>query len=139
MDPLSVSASIAGLLTATAAVGAMLKNLSRTPKFVQDVCQEVADIKVCLLQLQLFVQGIRPAPQSQTALLMVEHIVVTLVGCVTTFSELEETLSGLRTDRPSPKVQRLRWAIKEPSISRILLRLQASKSSMNLLLTTLTW
>ena len=104
-----------------------------------DVYREVADIEVCLSQLQLFVHGVATAPQSRTALLMVEHVVVVLMGCVTTFSELEKALSRFKTDRSSSTAQRLRWVLKESSISKILIRLQASKSSLNLLLATLTW
>ncbi|MCJ1236248.1 hypothetical protein MMC14_004226 [Varicellaria rhodocarpa] len=68
---------------------------------------------------------------------MVEQIVVTLTGCVVAFSELEKTLDSLRTNLPIRGVDRIKWAMKEPTISKMLLRLQSFKSSLSLMLTTL--
>ena len=143
MDPLSVSASVVGILGAAANVTKILTKLilsaKAAPKSAQNVLMEVTDITACLTQLQSFLLGTTPANRSRTTLIMVEQLVVTLTSCVLVFSELEEMLDSLKTDLPLRSIDRLRWARKENAIARIFVRLQGSKGTLNLLITTLTW
>lgn len=142
MDPLSVSASIVGSLAAAAAitksVTGFVGSIKDAPKSTQHVLSEVADIRNCLLQLQSFLLGTSKASASRTSLLMVEQILVTLTGCVTTFSELDEILDQVIGVKQSA-IDKMKWVSKEKKISKLLLRLQSSKTSMSLMLTTLTW
>ena len=142
MDPLSVSASIVGLLSAataiTKSVTGFVESIKDAPKSTQNVLSEVADIRNCLLQLQSFLLGMNKASASRTSLLMVEQILVTLTGCVTTFSELDEMLdSVIRVEQSA--IDKIKWVSKEKKISKLLLRLQSAKTSLGLMLTTLTW
>ena len=139
MDPLSVSASIAGLLAVAAAVTGMLNTAVRASKFAESVLFEVADIRICLHQLQSFIDGTKVASQSRKSLIMVEDLVVILTRCVTTFSDLESSVRSLKTDHPESVLHKIRWALKEPSISKLLARLQSSKVSLNTLLSIFTW
>ncbi|MCJ1483997.1 hypothetical protein MMC06_004165 [Schaereria dolodes] len=106
MDPLSVSTSIAGLLTVAAAITNLLSSTFDMPRFAQGVLHQVAEIAACLHQLQLFLQGVNTASQSRTSLIMVNHVVVTLTGYVITFSILERTLSKLKSNQPRTVVDR---------------------------------
>ena len=143
MDPLSVSASIIGLLSVAAKVTTLLVTLVNSAKgvsqLIQSMLTEVSDIGACLGQLQAFLTGIRSASRSRTSLIMVEQVVVILAGCVSTFSELEAVAEKLKTDLPIRPLEKLKWARKEDDILKILGRLQASKSSLNLILAVLTW
>ncbi|MCJ1438151.1 hypothetical protein MMC27_007538 [Xylographa pallens] len=145
MDPLSVSVSIVGLLTAAASVTAFLQNfvhgVGDAPKLARTIIAEVTGIGTCLAQLQSFLVGIREVSSSRTSIVMVEQVLVTLTACVTNFSDLEkvlDTLKGNHPDGPSGAMDRIRWTMKEQTISSILSRLQMSKSSLNLMLTTLS-
>ncbi|KAL9118558.1 MAG: hypothetical protein Q9187_004898, partial [Circinaria calcarea] len=142
MDPLSVSASIIGLLAVAAKVTVLLTVLvdsaKAIPQLVQSVLTEVSDISACLGQLQAFLTGAKSASRSRTSLIMVEQVVVILAGCVSTFSELEAVAERLKTEQPIRALEKLKWARKEGDISKILGRLQASKSSLNLILAVLT-
>ena len=143
MDPLSVSASIVGLITAAVQVSRLLHTLADnadgSPASVQEVLAEVTDIRVCLDQLQSLILEEEDIQRSRKSLIMVEQLVVVLTNCVSIFSELEQTLEMTRVDQPLKVLDRLKWMSKESTITRILLRLQTSKASLNLVLTTLTW
>ena len=69
----------------------------------------------------------------------VDQFVVVLTHAVVTFSELEVAVEALKPGTASMINGRLRWMAKENIISRLLQRLQASKASLSLLLSTLTW
>ncbi len=144
MDPLSAAASIAGLLGAAATITTVLRPVISTikdaPPLVGNLLVEVSDITACLSQLEAFLSGTAAASRSRKSLLMVDQIVVTLTNCVLIFSELEETIDNLKLNQPTlPANIRLRFMSKEAAIAKILTRLQASKLSLNLMLTTLTW
>ena len=142
MDPISVAASIVGILGASAQVlrllTAFIKSANGAPKASQDVLAEVADISACLWKLQSFLLGIETSSASRTSLMVVEQIVVTLTSTVTTFSELEEMLDAW-TQAHWSVLEKYKWTAREKSIAQILLRLQTSKSSLHFMLTTLTW
>ena len=137
MEPLSVSASIVGLLTAGAAVTAVIRNIREAPTIAQDVASEITGITACLSQLQLFLDGTVTAFSSRTSLIMLDQIFVVLTNCVKIFSELQEILNELKQDQQKRVINALRWTWKEQKISKLLLRLQASQVSLNLMLTTI--
>ena len=143
MDPISVSASIAGLLSAAVHISRIvvtfIQSAKGAPQTAQNVLSEVTDISSCLGQLKSYLLGTRVATTSRTSMLMVEQIVVTLTTCVATFSELEGILTYLTKDQPRSVIDKIKWARKEQDISKLVLRLQSSKTSLNLMLTTLTW
>ncbi|KAL8709060.1 MAG: hypothetical protein Q9225_007504 [Loekoesia sp. 1 TL-2023] len=142
MDPISVSASVLGLLGAAAKVTEVLTNyvhgVKDAPRLARRVITEVEDLKLCLQRLQEFVVSDRSASRSRKAMIMVDQLCVVLTSCVMTFSELEYALEGLKPRNSMPLGNRLRWIAKEQTISRLLQRLQSSKLSLNLILTTLT-
>ncbi|MCJ1479668.1 hypothetical protein MMC13_008354 [Lambiella insularis] len=142
MDPLSISASITGLIAAAVQVSALLKHLVSNAKgasaSAQSVLAEVSDIGLCLNQLQGFLLGSHEVCGSRTSLIMIDQVIVVLTNCVSIFSELEQTIEMLKTEQPTKVIDKVKWARKETVISKILGRLQASKASLNLMLTTLT-
>ena len=150
MDPLSVSAAVVGILGASAASISTLRSIwntiSEAPKFAQDVLSEVTAISGCLGQLQTFLLNIDAVDRSRTALLMVDQVLVSLTECVSVFSELQKLLDLVKGDgeinQPKDKMplaSRLKVASREQNIKDVVVRLQASKSTLNLMLTTLTW
>lgn len=142
MDPISVSASIAGLITAAVQVSALLKRLvdsvQGAPQSAQNVLIEVNGIGLCLNQLQEYILGTQSVSRSRTSFIMIEQVVVVLTDCVTIFSELEQILATLQLDAMKV-IDKLKWSTKEASILQLLARLQTSKTSLSLMLTTLTW
>ena len=143
MDPLSVSVACLGILGAAANISKILTKLflsvKAAPKSAHDVFKEVTDISACLSQLQSFLTGKASVNASRTTLVMVDQLLVILASCALVFSELEKMMEHLKADLPLRNIDRFRWARKENAIARIVLRLQNSKGSLNLLVTVLTW
>ena len=143
MDPISAAASIVGLLGAAAKVSEVLLkfigNVKGAPKFAQNVLMEVSDVSACLNQLQRYVQGAMSRSRSQEQLLNVEQLVVTLSNFVLIFSELEETVESLKPAEPMQPWRLAQWLLKEQAISKLMERMQQSKSSLSLMVTLLTW
>lgn len=143
MDPISVSASILGLLGAAAKISEVLthfiKGVKDAPNLALRTLTEVEDLKICFGQLQHFINADEARRRSHAAMVTVDQFVVVLTHAVMTFSELEVAVEGLRPRTASMINGRFKWITKENTISQLLLRLQASKTSLTLLLTTLTW
>ena len=143
MDPLSVIASVTGILVAAAHVTIMVNNFIEkerdAPDSLRKVSAEVADLSNCLTHLAPFLQDIENVATERKAAISVEHIVAINTSCVLTLSELEKVLDSFHLDRPMATRTRLRWARHQKKIENILVRVRASKSSLNLILTMFTW
>lgn len=142
-DPLSVAASVTGLIAAAAKISNVLYTVVNKARNAPDDCRkiknELDDIRNVLAQLQVFIMGAKRPSASRAALIMVDQVVVTLAACVTTFSELDAFAEGLRNDAEMRILDRLRWSTKESDIRLILSRLEAHKASVTLMLSILTW
>ena len=142
MDPLSVSASIIGILGAAAKVSSVLitfvKNTKAAPKLAQTVLADVNGLSTVLSHLQTYLLGTVSPTRSRASLILVEQVLVTLAECVTTFSELEDVLGTTKHDA-GMATHRMEWATKESKVAEIQGRLQSNKSSLTLMLTILQW
>lgn len=143
MDPISVSASILGLLGAAGKISEVLTNFVKgvrdAPALAHRVFTEVEDLALCFRGLQEFINSERSTTRSRQAMITVDRLLIMLTHCVLTFSELEAVLDGVKPRNSIFGNSRLRWVAKEQTISKLLQRLQCSKASLNLILTTLNW
>ena len=143
MDPLSIAASFIGIATAAGQVSrllrAFLESTKQASSTASSVLAEVTGISACLHQLQDFLLGHDDTGRSRRSLILIEQVIVVFTDCVTVFSELERLLEGLTTKEHMRVIDRVKWARKEATVSRILTRLQASKGSLNLMLTISNW
>ena len=143
MDPLSISASIIGITTAAFQVSRLLKpfidGTIGAPNSARNVLVEVTGIHACLHHLQGFLIGNEEACKSRRSLIMVEQVIIVFTDCVSIFSELEQTLESLKTGEHMRLIDRVKWESKESAIFKLIARLQASKASLNFMLTIFTW
>ena len=143
MDPISIAAAVVGLLTAAEKISktlaAVIHSTSYFSKLAQNVLLEVTDISTCLTQLRAFLVGARVGSRSQAKLILVDQVIILLTSSMKIFSELEEIVESLEPDKHMGLLSKARWSRKDAAISKLLLRLQQSKGSLNLMLTTLTW
>lgn len=143
MDPVSVSASILGLLGAATKVSEVLTKFIRSvrdaPKSAQRLVTEVDDLKLCFHQLQDYIVVENSSARSRKTMIMLDQLCIILTHCVMLFSELEHALDGLVPRNRISIGSRFKWVSKESTMSNLLQRLQSSKLSLNLVLTTLTW
>ncbi|KAM0426057.1 hypothetical protein ACHAPT_008688 [Fusarium lateritium] len=144
-DPLSIAASIAGLLSIT---GQIAKSLSpyvsaakETPQVTAHVCSEVQSTQVILAGLQDLTQNLGAVQARHAALVGVHQVVTIFTDGVLLFSELEAAVRSLPPREGShqrlPLRARLQWARKESTFSTLLIRVQGFKISMSLILAIL--
>lgn len=100
MDPLSVTASIVGLLAAAGKVGETLtpvvSNFKDAPRAIDSVAAEVQDFRTILSSLQQFLLNLGSASPRRVALIQLDQVIVTLTDSVLTFSELEAVVLPLQ-------------------------------------------
>ncbi len=142
MDPLSVIASITGILTAafkiSNAASAIISGWKDAPNSLHSIVSEMAALRACLAQLMPFLSRRETAPKSRMAAISVEQIVIVASSCVLAVSELQKTLDSLEPDKPLSKTVKLRWSSHEKKINMLRSRVQASANSLSLVLTALT-
>ncbi|KAI1353081.1 Rho GTPase activation protein [Xylaria sp. FL0043] len=141
-DPLSVAASVLGIVSAAAKISTVLAGIVKKAHDAPNECRklqlEVDDIGSVLGQLQQFLLSRRRAPRSRTSLILVDQVIATLAACVTTFSELDTFTEALQSESDLNLLDRLRWVSKESELKTILMRIESHKSSLNLMLMILT-
>jgi hypothetical protein len=143
MDPLSVMASVVGLLTAAANVSSMLSAIKSSvkdaPQLLNYVLSEVKEVEISLSAIHKFLQGVASAPRQRIALIQLDQLIATLTEAVLTFSELEALVTPLAMQSKVPTMERVKWALKEETVSSIMQRLQRHKSSLSLMLNIVQW
>ena len=143
MDPISAAASIVGLVGAAAKISEILfkfvTSVEDAPRLASNVLHEVSDTSACLSKLQSCLMGARATSRSRQNLLMIEQIIVALSNCVVVSLELEAVVESLKSLEPMQVGRLSQWVLKEKAIRDLFTRLQLSKASLNLMMTTLTW
>lgn len=143
MDPLSVSASVVGLLTAgvqiTKAVTKTVKGVLNAPELANQILQEIHDITAALGFIQTYLHERAHATTKRKNLILLEHILITLTGCVTTYSDLQTKVDDLETSPGMGFLAKVQWWREESGIGALVGRLQNHKSSLTLMLTILQW
>lgn len=93
MDPLSVAASVAGLIRVGGQLVPALYSLGSTLKDANNDAQaaasELATMSIVLQGLQAYIVGRSCANPQRLHLITVEHITASLTACVLTYSELD--------------------------------------------------
>ncbi|KAH7129808.1 hypothetical protein B0J13DRAFT_644780 [Dactylonectria estremocensis] len=128
MDPLSVAASVVGLLAAGAKITTFLSNLtgnmSDAPQLAQSLVMEISGIKTAAASLQTYITGRTQISAERGSLILLEHMLTTLTGCVTTYSELHVIVADLNVDGDMSILDRLKWARHESKLAAIAQQLQ---------------
>jgi hypothetical protein len=143
MDPLSVTASIVGLLLAAGQVSSAIytikSNLSEAPRMVDNLLGQVAQIKTCLSAIQDLLYGMNMVSRQRMALIKVDHLVASLTQAVLTFSELEALINKIITGPSSSLMLRVNWTRRQNKLASIMQRLESHKSSLSLMLSIARW
>ncbi|KAF4958788.1 hypothetical protein FGADI_2132 [Fusarium gaditjirri] len=140
-DPLSVAASIAGLISITVEAVKFLSPYvsaaKETPQVAAHVYAEVQSTQFILMGLQSLTKNLGSVKVQHAELIGVNQVVAVLTDGVLLYSELHKELQSLRAKDGAEKVplrRRLQWVWKESTFVSLLNRLQSFKSSMTLVL-----
>ncbi|KAF3291140.1 hypothetical protein TWF970_000377 [Orbilia oligospora] len=141
MEALGIAASIVGLLAAGAKLVPWLVNIADkvadAPDSVKAVSSELKETTIILEQIHIYVLDQQTVTENRRALILLEHISVTLTGFVLTYSDLERHVDFVRPDRQMSVFDRGKWLIKEKEILEVICRLQNHKSSLSMMLNIL--
>jgi hypothetical protein len=142
MDPLSVTASIVGLLGAAGKVieilGPILGAIKDIKKVASTVYSELVNLKIILSALQKWLDDLNYAPRARMALIQIDQLVAVLTDGVILLSELEAIVQPLGEFRDVIRC-RIQWSRREAGLQANLSRLQIFKSSISLMLNIIQW
>lgn len=110
-----------------------------SPALAQRILFEVADISAALGQLQDFVVNRTKTASERGSLILLDQLLTTLTGCVTTYSDIQLVLTGLNISEDMGTFDRIKWMRQEERLNTLVQRLQSHKSSLTLMLTILQW
>lgn len=142
MDPLSVSASVVGILAAAGKMAPLLTKLTAladAPSSAVATLNEISEMTAALRRFQDYLNGTISVPAGCEQYVLLEHVAATLIGSVTTYSELEAIIDSVRVDPETGTFDRIRWTDKENDIRDIVQRIQNHRTSLTLMLTILQW
>ena len=140
MDPLSVAASVAGLVSLTVQVagtiGSYCKSVKDAPKSVQEISQELVILLSALQQLENFLKS---RPLKLSALNQSSLLAGALVSCRDSINGIALKLHGPRQDGKFPTLDRLKWPFGENEIQKRLEALRRCTSTFQFSLTVEGW
>ena len=155
-DPLSIGASVAGLITISAQIVRMAKELfdkvKDAPETMMRVREEVESMQPIFCQVQLLLIGTGSRPNHNNLIMIpVHNLMATLTGCVIVYSRLEEkmnevcgfgdlTMASATWKRVGIIADRVKWGLwRHEEVLGIIEDLQRQKLSLNLMLNIITW
>ena len=142
MDPLSVTASVAGILKAAVEVVNIIGTLKDAPQSAQSIMIEVTHIKIIVSALQKFIGRSARLDAQRAALIQLEDVVAILTQTVLVFSELEVIMKSLSSTGgvgPSGLRGRVVWTWQQTAALRLASQLQQHKTSLSLVLQIMQW
>ena len=146
MDGISVASSVAGLVLAAGEVIDFLSSVVDAPSTARDVLAKAQALQAIFRQLVGFISAPSQQSSARMARIQLHDLILTLTGCVRTFSELDVELKGLGAvdyqgaDSVALAMwEREKWAIKEGALAKILRYLQMYKGSLGLMLSIYSW
>lgn len=162
-DPLSIAASVAGLVGITIQIAQLAKQLydsgKDAPKSILRIKEEMDNLNIIFCQVEALIGSRSRNRPSKSRLTMVplHHLATILTGCVLYYSELDKKLSevaGLKPPATGPNTQanpqrsrsatgllvRIKWSIwTEAEVAVIIENIERQKSSLHLMLTIFNW
>lgn len=142
MDPLSVAASIIGILAAATKVVELLKpvvsNVTESTKNAAILCSRIESSRNVLSALQKLLNNLNATPRKRKELVPLDHLVVSLTNGVLLFSELETIVLELGTSTENFRT-RIQWARRDKTLNMMISRLQGFEISISVMLNMLQW
>jgi len=140
MDPLSITASIVGLLGAAAKVHGLLVLISsvrNAPATIADACTEVKHVELALRSLHRYLQRLDSVRPQRAALIQVDELIVTLADAMMAFFEFDHLLEAL--SRLARMRAAISWSRHAAQIDDCLAKMQRHKASLVMMLNIMQW
>ncbi|KAF8423333.1 hypothetical protein EV426DRAFT_717588 [Tirmania nivea] len=154
-DPLSIAASVAGLITISAQIVGIAKDLfdkvKDTPESMLWVKEEVESMQPIFCQVHLLLHGSGSRlNHSNLTMISIDNLMATLTGCVIVYSRLEKkvnevcgfddpTTASAAWKRAAVIADRVKWGLwRHEEVSCFIEDLQRQKLSLNLMITIIS-
>ena len=139
MEPISLAASVLGLLEASGKTISFLTSIADAPNTAANVLTECNALNAIFTQVNDFISDQGQQSTTRKSRITLNFLAAALTGCMTAFLELDRVLRSLgvpMNDSDSTNYQftfldKLKWKAKEKSIDKILRDMQMHKSSLN--------
>jgi len=155
-EPLSIAASVAGLITISAQIVGMAKDLfdkvKDAPETMMRVREEVESMQPIFCQVHLLLNGSGSGlNHGNLTMISIHNLMTTLTGCVIVYSRLEKkvnevcgfndpTTATAVWKRAGVVADRVKWGLwRHEEVLVIIEDLQRQKQTLNLMLTIITW
>lgn len=137
-DPLSVAASVAGLIAVAGKLVSILyqKSIAGAPDSAQLVREEIEGMRMVLTQMETFLRTAGQSPAPNANLIQLHDFLRVVSDCVLTFSSLDKIIDDLSVGNKAP-ISRLKWVAREDEILKSLERLGRLKTTLGLMFTVL--
>tara|TARA_R110002033_G_scaffold161672_1_gene198313 strand:- start:20 stop:454 length:435 start_codon:yes stop_codon:yes gene_type:complete len=137
-DPLSVLASVVGILAAATKIASALSgiksSLADAPRSIDHALSQVNGTKIALSAIEKLLQDTGGTLTGQVGMIQVDDLVVTMTEAVLTFDELETLVAPFLGISTVAIRERMKWAWKDDQIESLLVRLDRHKSTLLLML-----
>ena len=140
MDPLSVAANVAGLVSLTlkvsSTIGSYCKSVKSARKDVQEVAQELASMHDVLRQLDELLRS----QQLKTKVFESTSVLATAITiCRKNVQRISSKVQKLESDRLASIWEKLKWPFSEKEMQKILATLQRCAATFQFSLTIEGW
>ena len=141
MEPISVAASIYGLMEACRKVIRFLTSTADAPQSAQTVLGEVQSLQPLFRQLNGLISGRFQQSISRREMIYLDNLVVTLPAFICVFGELDGVLANLEVQEGQVLTvwNKARWAAEEENIGKILRDLKVNKGALEVMLSIYYW
>ncbi|KAF8855042.1 hypothetical protein BDZ45DRAFT_805355 [Acephala macrosclerotiorum] len=142
MDPLTVIGAVGGLVKTTASFSSTIARIvsarNKGSSEIIAIKNTIDVIRSILQQLQILLLKQGNIDPERASMLFVGDIVAILTSCVLTMSNLEGCIAGLKVDDKLGLFDSIRWNSRMSEVRKYRGELEASKTSLNLVLTIMT-
>ncbi|KAJ4326785.1 hypothetical protein N0V84_002804 [Fusarium piperis] len=138
MEPLSATASIAGLITAVGKIYGLLDFISsvrNSPTVIRNAKDEVKNAQSALYSLDRYLNSLASLNPKRTAMIQIDDLRVTLTDAMMAFSEFETLL--LTLDKIARVKAVIAWPKYAKEIEEHMAKVQRYKTSLTLMLNIL--
>ncbi|KAI1077467.1 P-loop containing nucleoside triphosphate hydrolase protein [Whalleya microplaca] len=140
-DPLSIAASVAGLLTLSSSIHKVISTyIARTVNISQSVFAlllNVSEMRLALTSVSNLVDSFVTLPPRRLSMVQLDHLVICITGSVLAFDDLQKFMGTWPEDALSFGWRRWRWARQEGKMLTLTDRIQQCKTSISLVLNIL--
>ncbi|KAI1122175.1 P-loop containing nucleoside triphosphate hydrolase protein [Nemania abortiva] len=140
-DPLSIAASIAGLITLSGSLYTIIRGFveraANPPQSAHALLLSVSEMRLVLGSVSDLIDNFLKYPPRRRALVRLDHLIICLSQAVLLFSELEKFVNLLIARAQHSLLQRWKLDSHDDRITRFTTKMQEHKISMSLVLNIL--